>query len=240
VLNQDFRAINADISDVPSVWKSRIGDSRIEFELATVDPSGNATTGITRTKTAVTAFGHAGDPVKSEATGGADPWPADQYLNMWVCQLGGGLLGYATFPGAPAEIDGVVILHSGFGTTGTAKAPFDRGRTATHEIGHWLNLFHIWGDDGSGCYGSDEVDDTPNAAGPNFGRPSFPHVTCSNGPDGDMFVNYMDYTDDAGMFMFTAGQVIRAQATLDGPRASIGAEVPAAVASGGVSRSGHV
>lgn len=225
VLNQDFRAVNADIRNVPAAWKARIGDARIEFELATVDPDGNATTGITRTQTAVSAFAYEGDPVKSAATDGADPWPSGQYLNMWVCQLGGGLLGYATFPGAPAAIDGVVILHSGFGTTGTATAPFDLGRTATHEIGHWLNLFHIWGDDGTGCYGSDEVDDTPNAAGPNFGRPGFPHVTCSNGPDGDMFVNYMDYTDDAAMFMFTAGQVLRAHATLHGPRASIGSEV---------------
>ncbi|WIB11111.1 FG-GAP-like repeat-containing protein [Arthrobacter sp. zg-Y820] len=233
VLNRDFRAANADISGVPAVWQSRIGDPRIEFELAKVDPGGNPTSGITRTPTTVKGFGHVGDPVKSAATGGANPWPADRYLNMWVCQLEGGLLGYATFPGAPTAVDGVVILHSGFGTSGTAQAPFDRGRTATHEIGHWLNLFHIWGDDGTGCNGSDEVDDTPNAAGPNFGRPVFPHVTCSNGPDGDMFVNYMDYTDDAGMFMFTAGQVIRAQATLDGPRASIGAEVVPGVSSAG-------
>jgi hypothetical protein len=231
VLNQDFRATNADIGQVPAVWQSRVGDMRIEFALATVDPAGNATSGITRTQTTVTAFVQSGNPVKSAATGGADPWPADRYLNMWVCQLGGGLLGYATFPGAPSAIDGVVILHTGFGTTGTAAAPFDRGRTATHEIGHWLNLFHIWGDDGSGCNGSDEVGDTPNAAGPNFGVPTFPHVTCSNGPDGDMFVNYMDYTDDAGMVMFTAGQVIRAQATMDGPRASTGSEVLAGASS---------
>ena len=144
---------------------------------------------------------------------------------MWVCQLAGGLLGCAQFPGGPAETDGVVILYTGFGTTGTAAPPFDRGRTATHEIGHWLNLFHIWGDDGTGCNGTDEVGDTPNAAGPNFGCPAFPHVTCSNGPDGDMFMNYMDYTDDTCMFMFTAGQVTRMQAALDGPRSSIGSTV---------------
>jgi hypothetical protein len=233
VLNRDFRATNADISQVPAVWQPRVGDMRVEFALATVDPAGNATNGITRTQTTVTAFTQSGNPVKSAATGGVDPWPADRYLNIWVCQLGGGLLGYATFPGAPAAIDGVVILHTGFGTTGTAAAPFDLGRTATHEIGHWLNLFHIWGDDGTGCNGTDEVDDTPNAAGPNFGVPTFPHVTCSNGPDGDMFVNYMDYTDDAGMVMFTAGQVVRGQATLDGPRASIGSEATAALSAVG-------
>jgi hypothetical protein len=141
---------------------------------------------------------------------------------MWVCQLSSNLLGYAQFPGGPAQTDGVVILHSAFGTTGTAAAPFDRGRTATHEIGHWLNLFHIWGDDGTGCNGTDEVDDTPNQADENTGCPGFPSPSCANDPNGDMFMNYMDYTDDACMFMFTAGQVTRMQAALDGPRSSIG------------------
>jgi hypothetical protein len=120
----------------------------------------------------------------------------------------------------------VVVLHSAFGNTGTAAAPFDKGRTTTHEVGHWLNLRHIWGDDGNGCLGSDFVDDTPNQAGPNYGSPTFPNVSCDNGPDGDMFMNYMDYVDDAAMMMFSAGQVARIQATLDGPRSTIGAETP--------------
>jgi Pregnancy-associated plasma protein-A/FG-GAP-like repeat len=235
VLNQDFRMTNADIGQVPAVWQSIRGDARIEFFLATTDPDGNPTNGITRTQTQVTSFAQAGNPVKFAATGGAAAWPADRYLNIWVCQLGGGLLGYAQFPGGPADSDGVVILHSAFGTTGTAAAPFDRGRSATHEIGHWLNLFHIWGDDGTGCGGSDEVSDTPNAAGPNFGRPTFPSVTCGNGPNGDMFMNYMDYTD---MFMFTAGQVTRMQATLDGPRVSIAPEIKLVVANFGYDAGG--
>ena len=222
VLNQDFRMTNPDNGQVPAVWQSIRGDARIEFLLATTDPNGNPANGITRTQTSVASFSQAGNPVKSAAAGGVDPWPADRYLNIWVCQLGGGLLGYAQFPGGPASTDGVVILHSAFGTTGTAAAPFDRGRTATHEIGHWLDLYHIWGDDGTGCGGSDEVGDTPNAAGPNYGCPAFPSVTCGNGPNGDMFMNYMDYTDDACMFTFTAGQVARMQGALDGPRASIG------------------
>jgi hypothetical protein len=222
VLNQDFRKTNPDVSQVPGVWQGIVADSRVEFFLATTNPDGNATDGITRTQTQTTSFSQSGNPVKSAATGGADPWPSDQYLNMWVCELSGSLLGYAQFPGGPADTDGVVILHSGFGTTGTAAPPFNLGRTATHEIGHWLNLFHIWGDDGTGCNGTDEVDDTPNAAGPNLGCQTFPSVTCNNGPDGDMFVNYMDYSDDACMFMFTEGQATRMQATLDGPRASIG------------------
>ena len=227
VLNQDFRKTNADVGQVPAVWQSRVADARVEFALASTDPDGNPSNGVTRTQTNVAGFGMNGNPVKSAATGGADPWPSDRYLNMWVCQLASNLLGYAQFPGGQPETDGVVILHSGFGTTGTAAPPFDRGRTATHEIGHWLNLFHIWGDDGTGCNGTDEVDDTPNAAEENVGCPTFPHVTCSNGPDGDMFMNYMDYTNDACMYMFTEGQVTRMQAALDGPRSSIGSTVVA-------------
>ncbi len=119
-----------------------------------------------------------------------------------------------------------MIRQSAFGTTGTAAAPFNLGRTATHEIGHWLNLRHIWGDDGTGCSGDDFVADTPNCAGPNTGVPAFPHVTCRNGPNGDLFQNYMDYTDDAGMFMFTGGQVARMQACLDADRPSIGFQKP--------------
>jgi hypothetical protein len=231
VLNADFRASNPDRMSTPTVFQPLIADARITFRLATTDPSGNPTTGITRTQSSNTSFTSDTDNVKSTATGGADPWPADRYLNVWTCgnlrdSYGRSLLGYAQFPGGPTATDGVVILHSAFGTTGTASAPFNLGRTTTHEIGHWLNLRHIWGDDGTGCSGSDFVADTPNAAGPNYGAPTFPHVTCSNGPNGDLFMNYMDYVHDVAMFMFTAGQVARMQAALDGPRSSIGTSGP--------------
>lgn len=219
VLNRDFRASNPDVSKVPGAWRTLVADNECEFALATVDPLGNSTDGIVRVKTDQTAF-DADDGVKSVATGGADPWPTDQYLNIWVCRLGGGLLGYAQFPGGPPQSDGVVILDTAFGTTGTAAAPYDGGRTATHEIGHWLDLFHIWGDDDGACSNDDRVADTPTQADSNTGKPSFPHVTCDNGPNGDMFMNYMDYVDDDCMFMFTQGQHERINACLDGPRAS--------------------
>jgi hypothetical protein len=218
VLNRDYRATNPDKSNVPAPWQSLVTDAKVEFALAKKDPKGKPTDGVTRTKTDRQSFG-ADDSVKKPSQGGVAAWPADRYLNIWVCNLGGGLLGYAQFPGGPARTDGVVILHSGFGTTGTATAPFDLGRTATHEVGHWLNLRHIWGDT-MGCSGGDRVADTPNAAGPNYGKPTFPHITCNNGPNGDMFVNYMDYVDDAAMLMFTTGQVGRMNATLAGPRKS--------------------
>jgi len=220
VLNRDFRARNPDRSKVPDAWKSLVSDAKIEFALATRNPSGKRTDGITRTKTDRTAFG-ADDSVKKAGQGGVAAWPTTRYLNIWVCNLGGGLLGYAQFPGGPARTDGVVCTHSAFGTSGTAQAPFNRGRTATHEIGHWLNLRHIWGDT-MGCGGSDRVSDTPNAAGPNYGKPTWPVITCNNGPNGDLFMNYMDYVDDAAMFMFTPGQIARMNASLAGPRKKIG------------------
>lgn len=225
ILNADFRRKNGDLSSVPSDFESFTADTRIEFELAQTDPAGNATDGITRTQTNVNGFAH-DDAVKSASSGGADAWPSGQYLNIWVCRLAGGLLGYAQFPGGPAATDGVVATHTAFGNTGTAAAPFNLGRTTVHEIGHWLNLRHIWGDDSGGCSGSDFVDDTPNQGGPNYGTPTFPTVSCSNGPSGDMFMNFMDYVDDAAMVMFTAGQVTRVQAALDGPRSGIGTTIP--------------
>lgn len=216
VLNKDFRAKNADRSKVPSAWKSLVVDSKIQFALASKDPKGGATKGITRTQTSVAAFGP-DDTVKSRKTGGVDAWPTNRYLNIWVCSLGQGLLGYAQFPGGPSKTDGVVILHSAFGSAGSSKSPFNKGRTATHEVGHYLGLRHIWGDRND-CTGDDFVADTPRAKAANFGKPSFPHITCNNGPSGDMYMNYMDYVDDAAMFMFSAGQVARMNATLAGPR----------------------
>ncbi|TAE48212.1 MAG: T9SS C-terminal target domain-containing protein [Bacteroidetes bacterium] len=220
VLNADFRRLN---SDANNTW-SQAADAEIEFCLASVDPNGNATTGITRTSSTRTSFSYTSDNVKFNSTGGKDAWPRDSYLNLWVCDLGSGLLGYAQFPGGAANTDGVVCDYAYFGTVGVATAPFNLGRTATHEVGHWLNLYHIWGDDGTSCTaGSDQVADTPNQADENYGCPSGSIVSCSNGPAGDMYQNYMDYTDDACMNLFTAGQKTRMQAVLapGGARASL-------------------
>ena len=218
-LTADYRAQNDDIDRVPEPWQPLVIDANVEFALATTDPAGGPTDGITRTETDVPFF-RPDNLVKSAAGGGADPWPTDRYLNFWVCDLGPRLLGYAQFPGGPPETDGVVIAYTAFGSEGTAQDPFDRGRTATHEVGHYLGLRHIWGDMNN-CTGSDFVEDTPPAQQSNGGKPQFPHVTCDNGPHGDMFMNYMDYVDDQAMFMFSAGQVTRMNATLAGPRQSL-------------------
>lgn len=231
VLNEDFRRLNADWTGTPSVFQSSVADSEINFCLAQRDPSGNPTTGIVRVQTTRTSFS-TNDYVKYTSQGGSNAWPAGSYLNIWICDLGSGLLGYAQFPGGPAATDGVVCDYLYFGRYGSAQAPFNLGRTATHEVGHWLNLRHIWGD--SNC-GNDQVSDTPTQQTSNYGCPSFPHVTCSNGPNGDMFMNYMDYTDDACMFMFTTGQKNRMQAVLGsgGSRASLASSQGCVPPSGG-------
>ena len=143
---------------------------------------------------------------------------------MWVAHFTDDLLGFATFPGSPAGLDGFVVDTESFGTLGTATSPFNLGRTGTHEIGHWLNLIHIWGNDtalADQCSGSDECADTPNQADETYSNPSGIRISCGNGPNGDMYMNYMDYTDDAGMFMFTQDQATRMNAALTVARASI-------------------
>lgn len=218
ILNQDYRNTNSDGSNAPSVFQSLRADVEVEFCLATVDPNGSPTTGITRTQTSQTSFQMTNNAMKFTAQGGHDIWDRNKYLNIWVCNLAGGLLGYAQFPGGTANTDGVVILYTAFGNMGTAQSPYNKGRSATHEIGHWLNLYHIWGDDGGACTGDDQVSDTPNSGDAYYGCPSFPQTTCSAQ---NMTMNYMDYVDDACMYMFTTGQKTRMLAAINGPRSSL-------------------
>ena len=219
VLNEDYRRLNSDKTNTPSAFTGSAADAEINFCIASTDPHGVATTGIIRKQTSVSSFSD-DDAVKHSSTGGDDAWPSGSYLNIWVCNLGGGLLGYAQFPGGAASTDGVVIVYTGFGRGFGTVAPYDKGRSATHEVGHWLNLRHIWGD--ASC-GNDLVNDTPTQQTSNFGCPSFPSVTCSNTPTGDEFMNYMDYTDDACMNMFSLGQKSRMKALFatGGARASL-------------------
>jgi hypothetical protein len=212
VLNQDFSATNTDIGSVPSLFSGVVSNVEVQFCLATQDPSGAATTGITRKSTTKTTWG-TNDAVKKSSQGGTDPWNAANYLNIWVCNIGGGILGYAQFPGGPAATDGIVLDFRYTGTIGTATAPFNKGRTATHEVGHWLNLRHIWGD--ATC-GSDFVNDTPVHNTSNGGCPAHPHYSTCAGAPVEMTMNYMDYTDDACMYMFSTGQKARMRAVLEG------------------------
>ena len=212
ILNDDFRRLN---SDQDNIWP-QAADTQIEFCLASQDPNGNPTNGILRVPTTVTSFG-TNDAMKFTSQGGSDAWPAADYMNFWVCDLGLSLLGYAQFPGGPAATDGIVCNYTATGDVGTAQAPFNLGRTATHEVGHYLDLRHIWGDGGGGA--SDLVDDTPDSDGPNYGC-ALGNVACGSE---DMVQNYMDYSDDACMNLFTQGQSDRMNALFapGGARASL-------------------
>ena len=219
VLNEDFRRLNTDAINTPSAFQSLAADSEIEFCLATTDPNGNSTTGITRTSTSQSSFS-TNDGVKYSSSGGVDAWNTSEYMNIWVCDISGGILGYAQFPGGNSSSDGIVCDYAYFGNTGTATYPFNLGRTATHEVGHWLNLRHIWGD--NNC-GNDFCNDTPEHSGSNYGCPNYPSTSsCSgNGSNGDMFMNYMDYTDDACMNMFSQDQKTRMIAAINTYRSGL-------------------
>jgi len=205
VLNADYGKHNADTSLIPSYYMGLATDCGFRFVLAGVDTDGHVTTGIVRKQTNTVSFS-LNDDVKFSARGGDDAWDRDRYLNVWVCSLTGNVLGYSSVVGGPPATDGVVIKYTAFGTKGTALSPYNRGRTATHEIGHWLNLIHVWGD--SPC-GDDQVEDTPPQQQATYGDPSGIVVSCNNAPYGNLYMNYMDFTDDIGMHLFTNGQRAR-------------------------------
>ena len=207
ILNQDFNATNSDYNQVPTLFSGVKANVGITFVLDQV----------IRKATTKTSWGTR-DAMK-KANGGIAPTSPTTKLNFWVCTIGGGILGYAQFPGGSSSTDGVVCDSRYVGNSGTATAPFDKGRTATHEVGHWMNLRHIWGD--ATC-GSDLVADTPTHNTANYGIPAYPsYSTCSGNPV-EMTMNYMDYTDDAGMYMFSLGQKSRMDAifAVGGIRAS--------------------
>jgi hypothetical protein len=213
-LNRDFRRRNADTSNTPDRFKHVAADVQIQFQLATADPKGRATTGIIRKYTDVNHW-TTDDKIKFSSLGGDDAWDSRYFLNLWTGDLMS-LLGYSSLPGASVEKDGVVINYTAFGTLNSAS-PYNLGRTATHEVGHWLGLKHIWGD--SYC-GDDLVDDTPVQGNYTSGCPSGFRSTCNNGGLGDMYMNYMDFTSDACMNLFTVGQKQRMLALFKegGPR----------------------
>jgi chitodextrinase len=251
VLNADFRRTNADRTNK---W-SQAADTQIEFKLATIDPNGNVTTGITRNQVSKSTFdlqnSSTSNDMKKSSKGGVDPWNTAEYLNMWIVDKltrgSGTILGFAQFPGGAAATDGVVMADQYFGTTGTAAAPFDGGRTTTHEVGHYLNLRHIWGD--GPCGSDDFVSDTPESDAANYGCKST-HTSCGSV---DMVQNYMDYSDDSCMNLFTTGQKNRMRTVLNagGSRRALAlsdkfgsggssctATVPTGVSTSGVTASG--
>ncbi|OXA80311.1 Pregnancy-associated plasma protein-A [Flavobacterium aquidurense] len=210
VLNKDFNALNSDYNSVPALFAGVKANIGITFVLDQV----------IRKSTTKTSWG-TNDAMKKTAQGGLAPTSPTTKLNLWSCAIGGGILGYAQFPGGASATDGVVIDSRYFGLSGAANAPFNLGRTATHEVGHWMNLRHIWGD--TTC-GSDLVSDTPTHNDANYGVPAYPHYSTCSGTPVEMTMNYMDYTDDNGMYMFSLGQKSRMAAIFvsGGARASFG------------------
>ena len=208
VLNADYAATNSDISLTPTIFQPLLaGNTNIRFVLDAVVR-----------KSTTTQSWSTNDGMKKAPKGIAPSSPTTK-LNIWCCNMGGGILGYAQFPGGSSATDGVVIDDNAFGSTGTVTAPYNKGRTATHEVGHWLNLRHIWGD--ATC-GNDQVGDTPLHNTANYGCPAAGHKSTCTGTPVEMTMNYMDYTDDACMYMFSAGQKTRMQAVfaVGGPRNS--------------------
>ncbi len=210
VLNKDFNALNSDFGSVPSLFSGVKANVGITFVLE----------GIVRKSTTKTSWGTA-DAMKKSSKGGLNPTSPTTKLNLWACTIGGGILGYAQFPGGSSSTDGVVIDSKYFGLSSSASYPYNLGRTGTHEVGHWMNLRHIWGD--ANC-GSDLVSDTPTHDTANYGVPTYPHLSTCTGTPVEMTMDYMDYTDDRGMYMFSNGQKSRMAAIFvaGGPRASFG------------------
>ncbi|WP_394758250.1 zinc metalloprotease [Flavobacterium sp.] len=210
VLNKDFNALNSDYNQVPALFSGVKANVGISFVLDQV----------IRKSTTKSSWGTR-DAMKKTKQGGLNPTSPTTKLNIWSCTIGGGILGYAQFPGGSSATDGVVIDANYFGVTSSSSSsyPYNLGRTASHEVGHWMNLRHIWGD--ATC-GSDLVSDTPVHNAANFGVPTYPHYSTCSGTPVEMTMNYMDYTDDRGMYMFSLGQKSRMDAifAVGGVRAS--------------------
>ena len=231
-LNKDYARMNSDsIHNVPAPWRTLCANTNIQFGLARRDPNGNATNGIVRVPVTASGFDLLSNQnAKYTSMGGDDAWPRGSYLNVWVVNFNGSsssLLGISQFPNQTAATDGCCVLYTTVGgnTNHGTEPGYNLGRTLTHEVGHWLGLYHTWGDDDnqdgscsspSECSGSDNVTDTPNQGEENYGTPSFPQIDCCSSSttvnntgdpiNGVMFMNYMDYVNDNWMNMFTQGQ----------------------------------
>ena len=219
ILNADFRKLNIDFSSVvPAVFQPFGADLEINFVMAPATPAGLPTNGITRKQV---PFSFVFEDEYYTAAGEL-AWSPMSYLNIWVGRFTDtSLLGFAYLPSAAgAPYDGLCIGDQYLGNTGTATYPFNKGRTATHEIGHYFGLEHPWGDE---CSYNDGVADTPATDYPYFNCPSFPNNAnaCTVTTNGSMFMNYMDYVNDACMAFFTNGQKAVVQNTLNGPRANL-------------------
>jgi hypothetical protein len=220
-LNKDYAGINGDTVHILSAFKSRFGVANIQFALATQTPDGEPTTGIERYITTQSDFSVFSTNVKHVSSGGADAWNTDNYLNIWICQLSGGYLGLGTFPNdGDSANQGLMIDYRSI--PGGSYTNYNGGKTLTHEIGHYFNLYHTWGDDGGACTGTDYVNDTPNQADYTSGCPSGEKTdACSPVSPGVLYQDYMDYSYDNCLVMFTTEQAARMQAAVSTYRTAL-------------------
>lgn len=222
VLNQDFRKLNSDVSAVPLLFQADLADLELEFYLAETDPEGVPTNGITRTQTVLSNLGDlfigGQRSICHTFLGGQDAWCPEHYLNIWVGELSAGLA-VTSFPGTDEpEEDGIRIESDVFGTIGTVSPPYHLGRTLTHEIGHYFNLLHLWGEELS-CDSDDGLSDTPLQSDWYLNTcPTTPQFSCGSP---DMYMNYMNFTDDSCIYMFSKGQKARVWAAISGPRSGL-------------------
>ena len=220
VLNEDFAGKGKNIGKLLSAFSSLVADAGMHFCLASVDPDGQPTSGITFTHTDVNNIATQTGPggriaIHYDQLGGKSGWDPSRYINIWVGEYGD-ILGSASFPGMAqySEEIGIIMDIEHFGSIGDAgqSGYFGRGHTLTHEMGHFFGLQHIWG---SGvaytCDDSDDIDDTPNASGPYYGCPDGEQLSCDVS---NMYHNFMDFTDDRCLAAFTHDQVSRMQATV--------------------------
>lgn len=219
VLNTDFAGHGNNIGKLRDEFRALVGDAQIKFCLATLDPQGQPTSGITHTTTTIADIalqtGEGGRmAIHWDELGGKTGWDPTRYINIWIGEYGG-LLGSASFPGManyPEEI-GLVIDPKYFGSIGAAgnSGFYSDGHTLTHEMGHFFGLKHIWGQGtGEDCIDSDDIDDTPNAAGPYYNCPQGLQESCGTS---DMYQNFMDFTDDRCLAAFTHDQVMLMRTT---------------------------
>jgi len=202
-INADFSGANNDIEKVPAEFSTTVGRAEIKFCLASTDPFGNPTSGTTRTHTDKNEIGLTKD-IYYSSSGGYDAWDPDKYLNIWIANTGSFLSGISSYPGEPIKEESGIIINPKFAGINKSKK-YGLGRVLTHELGHFLGLKHLWGDDNN-CETDDDIEDTPLQRGPYINCPSYPQSGCS---ESEMFMNFMDYVDDPCMYFFTKGQVQR-------------------------------
>lgn len=221
-LKADFSATNSDYGNVPTAFNATKGNPNIVFTMAKRKPDGTSTNGIIHKYTSSSSFSPNANNMKHSSTGGDDAWDVTQYLNIWICNIYQGTndtAGFGSFPTSTLNNeDGIVVDYKFIGSINSpglfTPQEYAEGRVPTHEAGHWLNLYHIWGNSNNGCIDSDNVSDTPNQDQESTGCPSFPKTdACTTLSPGIMFMNFMDYS--TCLKFFTKGQVDRMRALFE-------------------------